>query len=430
MGPVVANRRLAIMILPVLLIGGCASTTSTVPPAQGSYAPSEAAVTAAPTPSPTPQPTATLTAAATPTPLVTPRPVGAAWTEVPAQSSVRAVQMLDVAWTGKRFVAVGGGAFLDSTDGVIWHRHKADIGVGFTRLASGPAGVVAVDGLSSWTSSDGLAWAEHSKVFRIPDVGSDSVTVTDVVATSGGWLAVGRQDPECQTNCGSEPTKAWVWTSDDGVSWTRVADQEAFKGGGMVSVARGSSGFVAVGAAAGHAAIWTSPDGLTWSRVPDDPMFHGPSSLGGLPVAVTGVAIRDGVTVVVGVATAQDTCPSGDAATSCPGVRAWWTADGHIWSKASVEKAKDGQVFGVATTIDGFLATGPSGGTSCLGGIWRSADGRAWRCDASAAAFQGFGPYAAAASDTVEVTVGLTHAGWDENSGAGMPGAVWYRTWS
>ena len=198
----------------------------------------------------------------------------------------------------------------------------------------------------------------------------------------------------------------------------------------MNSVARGDDGFVAVGVASGHAAIWTSPDGLAWRRVPDKPMFHQPkSSEGTYSQQATGVAIRDGVIVVVGSANAQDTCPPGIAARFCPGVRAWWSADGRTWSKASVDKAVDGQAFSVTATPHGFLATGPSGGRSCLGGIWASTNGRAWRCVASNKRFTGFGPYAAAASDTVDVAVGLTDAGWDEESGDGMPGAVWYRTW-
>jgi hypothetical protein len=104
-------------------------------------------------------------------------------------------------------------------------------------------------------------------------------------------------------------------------------------------------------------------------------------------------------------------------------VRAWWSAGGRTWSKATVDKAKDGQAFSVAATPDRFLATGPSGG--CLGGIWATTDGRAWQCEASDARFEGFGPYAAAASDAVEVAVGLTSSG-EAPSGAAL-GAAWSR---
>lgn len=86
-----------------------------------------------------------------------------------------------------------------------------------------------------------------------------------------------------------------------------------------------------------------------------------------------------------------------------------------------------GQVFSVARVPSGLLATGPSGGRSCLGGIWASGDGRTWRCVATDPAFDGFGPYAAAGSANVEVAVGLTSVGWDSTTGLGLPGAIWWR---
>ena len=146
-------------------------------------------------------------------------------------------------------------------------------------------------------------------------------------------------------------------------------------------------------------------------------MFQGPKDA---PSYATGVAVRDGAIVVVGMAGYGDP----------PRARAWWSADGTTWAKAPVERGKGGQFFSVAATIDGFLATGPSGAESCLGGIWASTDGQAWRCDASAKRFADFSPYAAAASDTIEVVVGLTDAGYDEESPDPVPGDIWSRTWS
>jgi len=419
---VVANSRSSLMLVVWLLVAGCSSAMPSPSPtplvADASSVSSNPAATPTPAPTSTPSPTPAASATPIPTPVPTPRPVAAAWKEVPKQTSVRDVQMLDVVWTGTRFAAVGWGAFMDSTDGVTWHRHGTAVGEGGSvRMAAGRAGVVTVGGSSSWTSSDGLSWTAHPKAFPSSGARGGSVVVTDVVADGKGWLAVGRQDPPCMTGCRTDPTRAWVWTSTDGIHWTRVADQPAFKGGGMDAVAADDAGFVAAGNASGHVAIWTSPDGLTWTRVPDDAMFHGKTTS---TSAATGVAVRDGATVVVGMTVESDP----------PRARAWWSVDRKTWSQATVDKAVGGQIFDVASTIDGFLATGPSGGASCLGGIWASSDGHAWRCVASAVGFHGFGPYAAAASDTVEVAVGLTDAGYAENSDAGLPGAVWYRTWS
>jgi hypothetical protein len=451
-GRIMTNRRLIAAIITAVLIAGCGDRVGVlpaptaaprVPAAQvGGWTPapiSTMALTPTPTqthvatatprsvvtPAPTPSPAPTLTPAPTPT------PTPSSWRQVPSQSSVSGQQFRDVTWTGTRFVAIGSRGFLDSSDGVRWRQQKGKTPAGADALAAGPGGVVAV-GLvgelpASWFSRDGLKWTARSKAFPMPRLGSDGVRVTDVVARGDGWLAVGRRDPFCPTGCGDNPIRSYVWTSKDGLHWTRVADQKTLKGGGINSVAQRGEGFVAVGAASDHVAIWTSPDGLAWSRVPDKPMFREPKgSDWTLSVNATGVAVRGGITVAVGMAYAQDTCPPGVPARLCPGARAWWSADGRTWSKATVQKGVDGQMFSVTATPDGFLATGPSGGRSCLGGIWASTDGRAWRCVASSKSFKGFGPYAAAASETVEVAVGLTDAGWDEESGDGMPGAAWY----
>ncbi len=355
-------------------------------------------------------------------PTASPEP--GAWAPVPSQEAVSGVQLQDVVWTGSRFVAVGGAldgdhVFLNSPDGLTWHRQASGGGTDAPgRLATGPGGLVAVgtidDRPASWTSSDGLAWTEHADAFPVPALGTDDIEVTDVIATDDGWLAVGRRDPACRLNCGLDPIRAYVWTSSDGARWTKLDDQAPLEGGGIEAVARTDGEFVAAGVVSGRAAIWTSPDGSTWTRVPDDPMFGDVAALG---TQATGVAARDGVVAVLGIS-------AGEAAR---GVRAWWSTAGTTWSEGSVETPANGQVFSVTATPSGFLAAGPSGDSSCLGGIWDSTDGRAWRCVATDPAFAGFGPYAVAASDTLEVAVGLGVAGWDENAGRGMPGAVWVR---
>ena len=84
-----------------------------------------------------------------------------------------------------------------------------------------------------------------------------------------------------------------MWTSSDGVNWSRVPYDEAVFGGAvMFSVTDGGTGLVAVGQtdpndevrwvdtdegnlapvtvrqADPNPAVWTSGDGITWSRVP------------------------------------------------------------------------------------------------------------------------------------------------------------------
>jgi hypothetical protein len=291
-------------------------------------------------------------------------------------------------------------------------------------LGTGPHGVVAVgrfkESPSAWWSTDGLTWTLRPGAFPTPSLGTDRVEVTSVVATDRGWLAVGRRDPTCMIDCGIEPVRALAWTSVDGLHWKQVADQASFSNAGMTGVARLGSGFVAVGLAKGRAVVWTSADGSTWTRVPDAPLFHPRSSLGsGAYIQVTGVAVGHDVIVALGM-------DGGGAGGEDTSVRAWWSADGRTWAKATGERFLTGQVFSVVATPEGFLATGPSGADSCRGGIWGSPDGRAWSCIASDPAFEGFGPYAAATNGSVEVAVGLGPS--PEDSPEGNPGAAWWRS--
>jgi hypothetical protein len=90
-----------------------------------------------------------------------------------------------------------------------------------------------------------------------------------------------------------------------------------------------------------------------------------------------------------------------------------------------MDHATGGQVFALADAGAELLAVGPSAG--CTGGVWASTDGRSWSCVGSGRRMRLFAPYDAAANGSVEVLVGLTDEGWDEDSGGGMPGAIWWR---
>ena len=90
------------------------------------------------------------------------------------------------------------------------------------------------------------------------------------------------------------------------------------------------------------------------------------------------------------------------------------------WTGERFIAAGNGQLQAVASVPGGFLATGPSGPDSCLGGIWSAVDGSTWRCIAADPPFSDFVAYGAAASSTVEVVIGN-----DAANGAGS--IVWIR---
>jgi hypothetical protein len=411
-------------VLALALVAGCSGN----PSASTSGAP--------PVPSPTPPDvlgTVAPTATENPNLPAASATTNAGWEPVPAQPSVQGAQFSAVEWTGARFLAIADGRVVSSDDALIWHTQGRQVGSTASLIAAGPQGVVVVgwidDRQTSWFSAEGSSWTAGRDAFPMPALGDDSVAINDVVATDMGWLAVGTREGPCFTNCGTDPLRGYVWLSDDGLAWTRVPDQGSLKGGGINSVASVPGvGLVAVGVASGRVAIWTSPEGTAWSRVADASIPNDPFDGVDRANAATGVAARDGMIVVVGQAFGQDACPIDAGPGSCGGARAWRSADGVTWKAATVELARDSQMFGVATTLHRFLAFGPSGEPGCSGGVWSSTDGVAWRCEASdEPAWAKFGPYAAAGSDSLEVAVGLTSDGWDEESDEGMPGSVWRR---
>ncbi len=97
--------------------------------------------------------------------------------------------------------------------------------------------------------------------------------MVSVTAGGPGLVAVGSD------RTGNNPEAA-VWTSPDGITWSRVPTQWVRGRGGeeMLSVTVGGPGLVAVGhelSAGVNAAVWTSSDGISWSRVPHDESVFG-----------------------------------------------------------------------------------------------------------------------------------------------------------
>ena len=422
-----AGLRSVLAVLAAVLIAGCASDSLLASPAAAttpSLAPSPVATKLpTPTPSAMASPAPVVTASPSPAPPTFPAkalaipPTAKGWRPVPDQKAVRQVQLMDVVWTGSRFVAASWDGFLDSTDGISWHRQKNPGRWGPTALAAGPDGVVAVgrigDRLASWHSMDGLTWATAQRA--LPAHSRDDTTINDVVATPSGWLAVGGEAAgPCASECGW--ARAYAWRSTDGLHWTRAPDQASLKKAELTSVTRAGDRFVAGGEKGSYAALWTSPDGVTWTR--SSGASFGRASAGGLLPRIFAVAARSDTVVAVGADDAQDV--GGRA-------HAWWSSDGKAWTAAKVQRPRDAVMQGVTATRQAFLAVGGSAAYSCRGGIWESPDGRAWRCIARERAFKGFVAFAAAASDTVEIAVGITQAGYDENSAEAPPGAVWWR---
>jgi len=302
--------------------------------------------------------------------------LGYRWSRVPQDPAViGSGWMHSVIVGGPGLVAVGStpnnrnAVVWTSVDGFTWLRVPHDEAVfgsaGINSVAVGGPGLVAVGDINSgvdgeesavWTSVDGLTWSRHVGVFE----GGDPGVVT---AGAAGLVALGGDA---------------VWTSVDGITWSRVAHDEAVfdlqlgDGNGVMSVVVGGPGLVAVGSEGlnsdaptgrARAVVWTSVDGLTWSRVPhDEAVFGGPGDQGMFDVTVGGPGL---------VAVGED----------AQGAPVWTSVDGLTWSRVP----PDEEVFAShdptgypRVKIDALIAAGP--GLVAVGGdaVWTSVDGVTW----------------------------------------------------
>lgn len=317
------------------------------------------------------------------------------WRRVPLDSSLfgDGASMNDITVGGPGFVAVGGNgeelaAVWSSIDGSNWvrapHEDALD-GPGYQTMnavvAGGPGLVaVGVDGTdlgsvaAVWTSVDGAEWARvpnDESVFGASGVEPPLVSMLDVVAGGPGLVAIGEEISDLGW-------VAAVWTSTDGLFWTRVPHDEAVFGGPSVnhmrSVTVGGPGLVAVGEEeeAGWV-VWTSVDGLSWTKE-----SRGESTPGGPNEYMYSVTAGAPGLVAVGA----DWSGSDDAE---PAV--WTSADGVTWSRAPLDDGlSGGQMSAVAAGGPGLVAVGGdySRGRSNSDGpipdaaIWTSVDGLAW----------------------------------------------------
>jgi len=405
------RTRLALTGFIVLFAAGCSSSATTAPSASTSSGgvvpiePSTRAESFVPT---SPGPTDS-----------TPSSPPIDWQPAPDQPAASQTQLFDVVWTGTRFVAAGVDAngaalFVDSTDGQAWNVQSTlgpDVQV--HGLTATPAGIVAVgtrgSAAASWFSKDGLAWATSPSGKALKPAAGKTIRMNGVAASGTGWLAVGEEDSACEIDCSSAASvEAIVWSSSDGLAWTRRPDSSSLAHAAMNAVVRGGPGFIAVGGAPDrvtasqvpeHAVVWTSTDGRSWSRVPDATLFHAPSGTDQTFGDSMKAVATDGTHLVaVGTVGTQDDIGS---------ALAWSSSDGRTWKQGTADDFAYGQMFNVAAVPNGFLATGPSGTDSCLGGIWSSADGDAWTCVATDSSIGGFAAYDAASSPTLSVVVGV-----------------------
>lgn len=287
-------------------------------------------------------------------------------------------------------------------------------------VAVGSANGAGEDDPSSaavWTSVDGVSWS------RVPHDeatlgGSRNVSMASVTAGGPGLVAVGSADPH-------DGEDGVAWTSVDGTTWSRVPDdEEVFGGPGdqyIFAVTAGGPGLVVVGAdfvGSADAMVWTSVDGVNWSRVPDEGL--GSSYHDGM------AAVTVGGPGLVAVGSAWD---AGQTAA------AWTSVDGLTWSKVPYDPedpvfgAGARWIYGVTVGGPGLVAVGMADGPDGEGGdaaVWTSVDGFTWsRVPHDEALFGG--PGHQEMTDVTAAGSGLVAVGVDESQD-GEVSAVWTST--
>jgi hypothetical protein len=279
---------------------------------------------------------------------------------------------------------------------------------GMSSVTVGGPGLVAVGQAGSavakaavWTSPDGITWSRtpgHETIF-------EGAVMSDVTAGGPGLVAVGSQSGD-----GSADDRAAVWTSVDGIAWSQVPHDEAtFGGADMRSVAAGGPGLVAVGwdghpqGDKSNAVVWTSPDGIAWSRVPHDEAIFGNT---------TGAwmwSVAAGGPGLVAVGDTDD------------GAAVWTSVDGLTWSRANHSEALSGYTAMRSVTAGGpgLVAVGTEwedGYTNSDAAVWTSVDGLTWsRVPHDEAIFGG--PIDQAMTSVTAGGVGLVAVGFDGVNG-------------
>jgi hypothetical protein len=170
--------------------------------------------------------------------------------------------------------------------------------------------VVVGDSSDLAETGPAVYWSDDGAVWHPPAEGGDpdSVNVTDVIATSRGFLAVGVGG-------------GGAWHSTDGQTWS-VSPVGAVAGGDTADTLWGVTstrlGFFAWGFIEGRAALWRSADGSSWTPVADESVFD-------LPDKETICAVQEGREglVATGVEAPKNTREGRRVA--------WTSVDGRTW---------------------------------------------------------------------------------------------------
>ena len=265
-----------------------------------------------------------------------------------------------------------------SRDGRSWQRvaHPPDTtapGVPSGPIAATKQGFVALGAgtTGTWASNDGLTWRQVSSGTGV----GEGMGIHALTAGGPGLVAVGGGLPGRPGYVLQSKTRAAVWISSDGSSWTRLKyDKATFGGAEMFGVTNGGPGLVAVGRTypaenGEHAVVWTSSDGHVWRRQSEGQFGNGNGMY----------RVLKGSEKLLAIGEAEGPNPY-------VGSLAWTSTDGITWKQIPGDAFGQGLVSDLTAAGAGFLAVGQQDGDRVL---WYSPDGMTWEKEADGEIFRG-----------------------------------------
>jgi hypothetical protein len=308
---------------------------------------------------------------------------GRNWTLVPegnhpALGDTRDFGQPSVAGTDRGFLLMHLGAVWISENARDWRRLAGpdtdpDLRVGGPRavIAGGP-GLVAVGGDKAWYSVDGSDWSLAevpslpAEILARPDA-LRYVEMTGVTAAGDNLIAWGIAEVPVPDESDGHLVVPLVWASQDGRTWTDVADPLMST---VNTAAGGPDGFIAAGQVGADPAGWFSVDGQAWQRIAPDAFDsrwpEGPDGIrtnddpGDIPIELTlawAVADRTGYVVVGG-----DGLCRGDGFCGSREAVIWTSADGRSWSRvAGDDRFFDSQATAATAWGSHFVVGGMHG---------------------------------------------------------------------
>ena len=283
---------------------------------------------------------------------------------------------------------------------------------GYLAVGYGPAG-----GRTWWSSDGGQTWNEA----LYPEPALRLAQLRAVAASPSLIVAAG-------TINGLTGTAPGLWTSRDGVAWTKVDLGPEAGTGYMSGVTWTGSEFIAVGRGASNdqsAKVWRSPDGKAWTTQDlgdADPLgivngpagifvwgtqFEGPSPTAAWSIGTPGTAPAPfGIDQVLTNVIATPAGFLGLAPGATSGYTAFRSADGHAWTQAGSFDLST--VGGFTTRPDGTVVVAGTTDNQ-VQEVVESRDGAAWQQDPWTTKPEAQASIAAlAASSDVIVGVGAT----------------------